>query len=247
MCLLIAFYRIVPDYPMIIGANREELYTRPSLPPHIISTNPVVFGGIDQVAGGTWLGINKFGLLVGITNRFGKSPNPSYPSRGLLCLDLLQKNTSGDTKEDLEKLVQKYTYNPFHLFYSDSHSAHISLYENQLETHSLNPGIHIITTQGFNDNSISKINRVHSLLRDISKEFNHHFITQLKNILRDHEYTPPTKDTLCSHGEKAGTVSSAILAIHSSFPKYSFYYYSDGFPCKNPYKDYSHLFTAIVS
>ena len=57
---------------------------------------PRVVCGIDRQAGGTWLGVNQFGLLVVVTNR-PKALAPLEPrSRGLLCRDLLDRRNARD-------------------------------------------------------------------------------------------------------------------------------------------------------
>ena len=65
MCLLAVQYRLVPESPILVAANREEYYDRPSLTPSIQSGKPRILCGIDQKAGGTWLGVNQNGLFVG--------------------------------------------------------------------------------------------------------------------------------------------------------------------------------------
>src|SRR5882724_3169822 len=89
MCLLAIFYRMVDDAPLVVGANREEFYARPALPPQILDGPVRAVAGVDAQAGGTWLGVNENGLLVAVTNRH-QSLVPAQPrSRGLLARELL--------------------------------------------------------------------------------------------------------------------------------------------------------------
>src|SRR5262249_6939887 len=89
MCLLVLMYRVVEDAPLIVGANREELYSRGGEPPQLLVGPGSAVGGRDPVSGGTWLGVNSRGVLVAVTNR-PKSQPPERPrSRGLLVRDLL--------------------------------------------------------------------------------------------------------------------------------------------------------------
>ena len=69
MCLLAVLYRLVPESPILVAANREEYYDRASQPPSIQSGKPRVLCGMDQRAGGTWLGVNQHGMFVGLCNR----------------------------------------------------------------------------------------------------------------------------------------------------------------------------------
>ena len=88
MCLLAIQYQLVPDAPILVAANREEFYERPSQPPSIQSGKPRVLCGIDAQAGGTWLGVNQHGLVIGVCNRRKMSSNYPSRSRGVLCREL---------------------------------------------------------------------------------------------------------------------------------------------------------------
>ena len=68
MCLLAIQYQLVPEAPVLVAANREERYDRPSLPPAIQSGKPRVLCGVDEQAGGTWLGVNQNGMFVAVAN-----------------------------------------------------------------------------------------------------------------------------------------------------------------------------------
>lgn len=243
MCLLIAFYKVFPDFPIIIGANREESYSRPSLPPQSINQIPKILAGKDKVAGGTWLGVNEFGLVAGITNRGKVKFNPSLRSRGLLCLDLLKEKTAGSADKYLETAIASSPYNSFNLFYADRDSAYMAVYENELLNHLLEPGIHVLVSQGLNGISDRKMKRISLLLESLPKEYSELFVSELINLLRDHDTELPDRQTICSHGETGGTVSSTILAIHQNFPENSGYLFADGPPCHTSFIDFSDLFT----
>ena len=54
MCLLALFFRVVEDAPVVVGANREEIYRRGGEPPRILDGPVRALAGIDPAAGGTW-------------------------------------------------------------------------------------------------------------------------------------------------------------------------------------------------
>ncbi len=85
MCLCVLLYKQVPGYPLVMAANREEYYDRPSQPPSWVARDPAVFAGRDERSGGTWQGANQFGLLLALTNRVSSGFDPQRRSRGLLC------------------------------------------------------------------------------------------------------------------------------------------------------------------
>ena len=90
MCLILFAYRVRPDRPLIVAANRDEFYARPSLPAHRWPDAPRIFAGRDEQAGGTWLGVSPAGRFAAVTN-FSESPNGPTPpgSRGDLARDFL--------------------------------------------------------------------------------------------------------------------------------------------------------------
>src|SRR5262249_9603911 len=74
--------------------NRDELHTRkPALPPRVRERSDVRFiAPIDGDHGGSWIGVNEFGLSLCLLNRYqdGKrSTTRSKKSRGLLLASLM--------------------------------------------------------------------------------------------------------------------------------------------------------------
>jgi len=67
MCLILFAYRKHPDYPLVLIANRDEYYARPTQSAHWWQDAPLL-GGRDLEAGGTWLGIDRGGRLAAVTN-----------------------------------------------------------------------------------------------------------------------------------------------------------------------------------
>lgn len=95
MCLLFIAHKSHPLYKLIVAANRDEYYERPTEKAAFWNESPGVLAGRDLRAGGTWLGITRKGKIAAITNyRDPKSINTSAPSRGRLVSDFLSKGTS---------------------------------------------------------------------------------------------------------------------------------------------------------
>ena len=68
MCLILLSWRAHLEYPIIIAANRDEAYDRPSAAAGFWPNAPDVFGGRDLEKGGTWLGLARSGRLAAVTN-----------------------------------------------------------------------------------------------------------------------------------------------------------------------------------
>src|SRR3989442_12776917 len=86
MCTLIAFWRSVPGYDLVIGMNRDESAMRPADPPSILEGTPVIVAPRDRQAGGTWLGTSGTGLVVALSNRRGRASTTAR-SPGQLVLE----------------------------------------------------------------------------------------------------------------------------------------------------------------
>ncbi len=133
------------DLPVIVSSNRDELYSRKSSPPKVLARKPLIVGGQDLEAGGTWMGMNQYGLWVGIANRLSDVPNdPGRRSRGLLCMDLLSKDCCEDALSSLSKIPEG-RYNPFYLIFADKGSGYFVGYEQEVEVIPLSGGFHVMT------------------------------------------------------------------------------------------------------
>jgi uncharacterized protein with NRDE domain len=90
MCLIFISIEAHPKYPLLIAANRDEFYDRPSAPASFWPEAPQLLAGRDLRAGGTWLGITKTGRIAALTNyRDPQSNRTDAPSRGALVSDFL--------------------------------------------------------------------------------------------------------------------------------------------------------------
>ncbi|MFA7555975.1 MAG: NRDE family protein, partial [Spongiibacteraceae bacterium] len=68
MCLVLFSLQQHADYPLIVAANRDELYERPTQAAHFWEQYPGLFAGRDLRAGGTWMGITNTGRFAAVTN-----------------------------------------------------------------------------------------------------------------------------------------------------------------------------------
>lgn len=85
MCLILLAHDVHPTYRLVVAANRDELYARPTEPAGFWADAPDVLAGRDLSAGGTWMGITRGGRFAAVTNyRELTPPPPDPPSRGHL-------------------------------------------------------------------------------------------------------------------------------------------------------------------
>jgi uncharacterized protein with NRDE domain len=90
MCLLILAHHSRADYPLIIAANRDEFFDRPTRPLDFWPEHRDILAGRDLQAGGTWMGLHRSGRLAAVTNfREPDRIRPDAPTRGHLVSDFI--------------------------------------------------------------------------------------------------------------------------------------------------------------
>jgi uncharacterized protein with NRDE domain len=124
MCTLVILRRPEHDWPVVIGANRDEMIDRPAEPPgrHWPDRAEIV-AGLDLLAGGSWLGVNDWGVAAAVLNRHGSlGPADGVRSRGELVLEALDHADAVDAAAALSDLDPA-AYRSFNLIVADNRDA----------------------------------------------------------------------------------------------------------------------------
>lgn len=133
--------------PLLLLANRDEFYARPTSALHWWQDAPVL-AGRDEQAGGTWLGVNRRGHLAALTNyRDPLNNRADAPSRGALVTDFLAGNDSAQTYLDT-LLGQCEDYNPFNLLVFDGQQL-LGLESRHRRVVTIAPGIGAVSNADF--------------------------------------------------------------------------------------------------
>lgn len=90
MCLVSFAVGVLPQLPLVVAANRDELHERPARPAHVWSDAPEVFAGRDLGQGGTWLGVAPGPRLAFVTNLRSPKARRVGLSRGHIVRDYLR-------------------------------------------------------------------------------------------------------------------------------------------------------------
>jgi uncharacterized protein with NRDE domain len=94
MCLILFAYRASPHYRLVVAANRDEWFYRPTARAEFWPDAPEILAGRDLEQQGTWLGITRSGRFAALTNfRDPGSHRPDAPSRGALVSGFLRSST----------------------------------------------------------------------------------------------------------------------------------------------------------
>ena len=115
MCLVVLALGVRPGFPLVLAANRDEFYARPTAAAAFWSEAPGLLAGRDLRGGGSWLGVTASGRFAAITNfRDPASFDPGAPSRGGLVRDFLLADDEPEAW--LTRLGSRAgRYNPFNL------------------------------------------------------------------------------------------------------------------------------------
>jgi len=124
MCTLVILRRPGHAWPVLIGANRDEMIDRESKPPgRHWPDRPEVVAGLDVLAGGSWLGVNDWGVVAAVLNRHGSlGPEANRRSRGELVLEALDHADAAAAAEALSHLNPG-AYRTFNLIVADESNA----------------------------------------------------------------------------------------------------------------------------
>jgi len=159
MCSVIILNRPGHDWPLLWASNRDEMADRPWSPPgRHWPDRPDVVAGRDDLAGGSWLGVNDSGVIAGVLNRRNTlGPQSGQRSRGELVLDALDFPDAADAVDMLTQLDAQ-AFRPFNMVVVDNRDAFwLRNLGNKVEAEALPPGISMITASDRNDPQSSRI------------------------------------------------------------------------------------------
>jgi uncharacterized protein with NRDE domain len=237
MCLLVISYRAAGDAPILVAANREERFDRPTLPPRLQPGRPRVLCGIDRQAGGTWLGVNEHGLLVAVTNRPKTNPPPQPPSRGLLCRQLLECRSAGEAAQRALDALGGGRYDGANYVCLDPQRAIAIHAGDRLDPREIEPGLHLMANGDLDDADDQRLARARALL-------------EANRIDSAAEFVARTAE-VCAHGDivirgpDRGTVSSDQVALTAGIED-AVYRHAPGPPDRQPYDDCSQLLRRLL-
>ena len=163
MCTFVILRRPGHDWPVIVASNRDEMLDRPwNAPARHWKDRAEVIAGQDQLAGGTWLGMNDHGVVAAILNRRGSlGPQEGFRSRGELPLEALDHVDAAAAAEALAEINPE-AYRPFNMVVADNKDAFwIKVSETHWGVHAqvspIPEGLSMVTASDRNDTSSARI------------------------------------------------------------------------------------------
>jgi uncharacterized protein with NRDE domain len=154
MCTLVILRRPEHLWPLVIAANRDEMIDRPwRAPARHWPDRAEVLGGMDLLAGGSWLGLNDWGVAAAVLNRHGSlGPSPDQRSRGELVLEALDHADAVAAAEALSHLDPR-AYRTFNLIVADNRDGFWLRHAGgpHIELHPLPEGLSLIAAGDLDD------------------------------------------------------------------------------------------------
>ncbi|WP_415758719.1 NRDE family protein [Pseudomonas sp. LT1P18] len=164
MCLIVFAWRPGHAQPLIVAANRDEFYARPSLPLAQWPEAPHVHAGRDLEAGGTWLGVGANGRFAALTNIRDPHQPPARKSRG----DLVARFLGGDMPIDdylSDVVARSLEYSGFNLLIGNANELwHFNARET--EAVMLPPGVYGLSNAGL-DTPWPKLLKARAALEEV--------------------------------------------------------------------------------
>lgn len=243
MCTILLAWRVVPGAPIVLAANRDELLDRPTLPPHVLVEQPLIAGGQDALAGGTWLAMRSDGAVAAVTNRRSEFRDPQRRSRGELPLALLRTASDAEAYALLDGLAAS-DYNPFNALHVSPRQASVAeAHGDALVLTRLDPGLHVLTVFDLDDRTQPKVDAITArfeLAAGAAVDDPDALLDGMEEILRDHgEPGREGVDAACVHLDRYGTVSSSSVVVREGGA--ISYRHAPGKPCVTAHQDCSAL------
>lgn len=224
----------VTDLPLVIAANRDELYARPTRPPETLA--PGLAGGVDGQSGGTWLAIHRRGAFAAVTNqRVMAPPIGQVKSRGLVVKEL----ALATDQDAYVAALDPRAYASMNLVWGTAERACIAYLRNDGEKQviALPPGIHVLTNDKLGSPEFPRAQHIARAIAEAPRDWpalSH----ALATILADHTQFDIARKELsatCIHTPIYGTRSSSLVALERG--RVAHYLHADGTPCTTPYVD----------
>jgi uncharacterized protein with NRDE domain len=242
MCTIAVWFRVHPEVPLIVAANRDEFLDRKFRPPERLGVGNagVIVAGVDELAGGTWMGATSGGFFAGLTNvRPPEGTDRRRRSRGELVVDVLR---AGSSAADVLASRSPADYNPFYLLFGDAAGLRLAASPPGAKTialHDVAAGFHVLPNGPLDDRAFPKVARVAELVPDPKLRVDT-LIGVLGRMLGDHVLVGDQPLTpICVHTPIYGTSSSTVLLVGDG--RVERYLFAAGTPCTTAFTDVTAL------
>lgn len=245
MSLLAVLYKLVPDSPILIAFNREDLLNQKVSKPTIQSGKPRILASMDASSGGTWLGVNQHGMMVGATTRKKYNSPMSPKSREALCRDLLRCASAREAVNTAMDEFHAHEYEGVNVIIADGESGWVVHAGNDVEAVEMEVGLNIVSDMNLNDPRDERVAMARRLLTLQTLDSPVKFLAVASKVLARAPSTPGRPSMVVRDGDY-GTVSSTLVSLGVK-PRDAIYQFANGSPDQNKFEDYSPMLRDILS
>lgn len=235
MCTVITLQRPGHVWPLLLAANRDERLDRIWDPPAAYwPQQPDVTGGRDRLGGGTWMGMNRSGLVAAVLNRPGSlGPAAGKRSRGDLPLLALAHAHAAAAAAAIAGLDGS-AYRSFNMVLADPQEVWFvrNLGDGPPEPHRLPPGLHMVTAHDPDDRSSPRVAR-HLPRFTAAPAPEPPDWSVWEDLLADHAGPPDAALTVPDTGG-FGTVCGSLVSLSAAGE--ATWRFSDGPPGEAPFR-----------
>jgi hypothetical protein len=220
VCTVVVLLRPGHPWPLVLAANRDERLDRAWDPPAAYwSDRPGVIAGRDRTAGGTWMGLNRHGVVAAVLNRQGSlGPAPGKRSRGALPVLALAHPTAEAAAQAIVGLDAG-QWRSFNLVLADAAGAIFvrGLGQGRPQLQRLRPGLHMVTAHDPDDPDSSRVARHLPRFAAAPPPAPDTGWQPWQDLLSDRQGAPAEQLNVVPHGG-FGTVCSSLLALPAQAP-----------------------------
>ena len=209
MCLIVIAHNASARFPLVIAANRDEDYDRPTHDAHFWTDAPDVLGGRDAVAGGAWLAITRSGRFAAVTNLRGAEPRSR--SRGELVREFVTSTVSSHSYA-AEVAGCSDGYAGFHLLVGAVGQALLHVTHDGRST-ALADGIHSLSNAPLGEEWPKTAAARQEMGVALRMDDSLSLLAVLMNFLRTPRGTGAVESEIFISGERYGTRASTVVIV----------------------------------
>jgi uncharacterized protein with NRDE domain len=251
MCT-IAFLVAVADAPLVVAANRDELYARDTRPPQALAAG--VVGGLDVQSGGTWMAVHRAGRFAAVTNQRALEPAvPGVCSRGLAVRELAE----ADDPDAYVAAIDPRRYASMNLVWGDADRVRVAYlrHDGGKQVSELPRGVTVLCNDRIGAPGFPRGERLRAAIERALAEGRawDRLVPRLHQALSDHTRVPADEvpashlpaalgrelTATCIHSPDYGTRSASVFALARG--EVLGYLHADGPPCSTALVDRSEL------
>lgn len=253
MCTIAILIDVVSGAPIVLAANRDELYARPTRGPERLQSTHFgsIAGGVDVLSGGTWLAVRADGRFAAVTNQLAlATPPPGLRSRGHAVLEL----AAAEDPEAYVAALDPTRYASMNLIWRGPQGVAVAYARREqgtIEIERLGRGVHVLCNDrlgapGFPrcgrlidaiDGALAADPQWPAMMQPLITALSDHTRVSLEDTPASHLPPELARELTanCIHSAAYGTRSSAIVALGEG--GVIDYRYAYGPPCSAPFVD----------